>query len=136
MSLFFICSFIYRYFAKFRYFRILEITPARNNQPGNFTIKLKTKYPSEQLVLDEIWIDDRLYRVKVTDEDNRQIKNEFGSKQILHVLADNEIQYPEEKTRPGEKSKSKIFLGYQVGNKRRYHPIRYFTEGSDSSAVA
>jgi hypothetical protein len=122
--------FIHDYFSKYRYFRILEATTHRLIEETKHAkdtircrIKLMMKHETEHIVFDELWIEDRLYKVKVTDEENQPVENVKG-KQVLYIDVDSEVHYTVEKIFPAEKLDSKIFLGYQVGDRRKYLSIQ------------
>ncbi len=95
-----------------------------------------TKRASDQLVFDELWIEDRLYKIKITDEENQQVENRFSVKQVLYIDVDSEVDYSDERTPPETKSNAKIFLGYQVDNKRKYFPINIQPEDLPQYSVA
>jgi hypothetical protein len=99
-------------------------------------IKLITRRTAHPVLLDELWIDDRLYQIKITNEENQQVDNQFSSKQVLFIEVESEASYQPESSRPVENSKTKIVLGYRVGNKRRYVPINNFSEDQRPLAVA
>ncbi len=136
MTIVFITVYIYNYFTKFRYFKVLEATTYRFIEEAhhaksflNCRIKLVMKRSKKQLIFDELWIEDRLYKIKITDLENQLVENDFNEKQVLYIDVESEIKYSEYQLFPAEDLSSKIFLGYQVGNKRKYFPVfRSFTE--------
>ncbi len=136
MTIVFIFVSIYNYFTKFRYFKVLEATTHRFIEEAhhaksflNCRIKLMMKRSEKQLIFDELWIEDRLYKIKITNSENQLVENGFSHKQVLYIDVESEINYPEYQTFPAENLSSKIFLGYQVGNKRKYFPVvRSFTD--------
>ena len=142
MSLIFTFYFFYNYFSKYRHFKILETTPSENHershQVRNFLpqkIKLMTKRPADQLVFDELWINDRLYKIKITNEENQPLESPFPKKQILYIHVDAEVSEPAS-IPPFDKRASKILLGYQIDNKRKYCPIKDFSEILPQQEVA
>jgi hypothetical protein len=98
-------------------------------------IKLKTKRPADQLIFDELWIEDRLYNIKITNEENQEVDNQFTKKQILFIEVESEVSQ-HSAIPPAEKKGSKIFIGYQVDNKRKYFPIDDFSEEAPQRSVA
>lgn len=98
-------------------------------------IKLMTKRPLDQLIFDELWIDDRLYKIKITNEENEQVEGPFLKKQILYIHVESEVRQPAG-IPPSDKNASKIMLGYQIDNKRKYYPIKDFSEDTDQLEVA
>src|SRR5437868_559998 len=103
MSLLMITVFIYNYFSKYRYFKILEAVTYRFNDGKSFTedfmncrIKILTKRPPADLIIDELWIEHRLYKVRITDEENQLIENGFPEKQEFTIDVESEIDYSEE----------------------------------------
>jgi len=143
MSLIFTCCLLYNYFVKFRYFKVIETTSSRiiegaKNAQSYITcrIKVMTKRSAGQLVFDELWIEDRLYKIKITDEENQQVENQFTKKQVLYIDVDSEVAYSDERTPPEAKSNAKIFLGYQVDNKRKYFPINIHADDLPQYSVA
>ncbi|MCX6291132.1 MAG: hypothetical protein NT126_05150 [Bacteroidetes bacterium] len=142
MSIVFTCCLLYNYFIRYRHFKILETSPlqilagAKHAQDFlSCRIKLMAKFPGHKLVFDELWIDDRLYKVRITDEENRHVENIFRKKQILYIDAGSEINH-HTFAPPKTKSGSKIFLGYRVDDKRKYFPIDLFVEEAGQAAVA
>jgi len=98
----------------------------RTHHEGNFLacrIKLMMKRSAEQLTFNELWIEDRLYTIKVTDEENQPVENGFLEKQVLYIDVETEITADDRPLPSIESLKSKIFLGYQVGTKRKYISI-------------
>ncbi len=143
MSLIFTCCLIYNYFFRHRYFKVIETTGSRiirgAKQAQSFItcrIKLMTRLAASELVFDELWIEDRLYKIRVTNEENQEVENQFSKKQVLYIDIDSEVHHSHGRVPPSEKSKSKIFLGYIVENKRRYFPINVLTEDLPQYLVA
>lgn len=141
MSLIFTCCLLYNYFIRYRHFKIIESTACRiltgakhSHNFISYRIKLKTKRASHKLVFDELWIEDRLYKIKITDEDNRHIANQFSEKQVLYIDSVSEINYTEDKIPPS--GRSKIYLGYQFDNKRKYIAIKESAEEIPELLVA
>jgi hypothetical protein len=86
-------------------------------------------------VFDELWIEDRLYKVKITNSENQFVES-FEKKQVLYIDVESEIDYTVEKNLPAENLKSKIFLGYQIDNKRKYLSIGNSSFSLPKSKVA
>jgi hypothetical protein len=143
MSLLMITAFIYNYFSKYRYFKILEAITYRFNDGKNFTkdfmncrIKILTKRPPADLMIDELWIEHRLYKIRITDEENQLIENCFPEKQALYIDVESEMDYADGQVFPAENLKSKIFLGYMVRSKRVYLLINSVSELVPRRSVA
>jgi len=94
------------------------------------------KESSNKVVIDELWIEDRLYKIKITNENNQLVETRFNEKQVLYIDVESEINYSHEQLFPAENLKSKIFLGYQIGNKRKYLSINNSLETLSRLAVA
>jgi hypothetical protein len=130
MSLFLISVYLYNYFSKHRYFKILEATTYRfleeTYEAKNLIacrIKIMMKRSEDGLVFDELWMEDRLYKIKITDEENQQVDAGFSKRQVLYIDVESEISYTDRHIFPPENLKSKIFLGYMIGNKRKFFPV-------------
>ena len=143
MSIILITAYIYNYFSKFRYFKVIGATTVgfagETHHDGNFSncrLKIRMKRPAKQLVIDELWIEERLYKIRITDEENQSVENGFTEKQVIYIDVDSEISYSEEQQLPPENLKSKIFLGFRVGDKRKYIPINYAIEELPRLSVA
>jgi hypothetical protein len=142
MSLIFICTFIYNYF-KYRHFRILEATTYQIMKSAKYAgsvvryrIKLLALKPPDKLVFDELWIEDRLYNVRITKVEYCDSKNVSGKRQIIYLDSETDIRYPFLPNPAFAHIKSKILLGYQVGKKRKYMPIKEFSTCLSQLAVA
>lgn len=142
MSLIFITTFIYNYF-KYRHFKILEVTTFQIMKSAKhagsmirYRIKLVTKRPADKLIFDELWIEDRLYKIKITKEVFELAANGSGKKQIIYIDSETDIRYPNLPNPAFENIKANIRLGYQIGNKRKYLQIKDFSTCVPQLAVA
>lgn len=142
MSLLFIAAFFYNYF-KYRHFKILEVTTIQIMKSAKhagslirYRIKLVTKRPADQLIFDELWIEDRLYKIKITKEVFEMAANESGKRQIIYIDSETDIRYPNLPNPAFANTKSNIRLGYQIGNKRKYLQIKDFSTCVPQLAVA
>ena len=142
MSLIFIVTFFYNYF-KYRHFKILEVTTFQIMKSAmhagslvRYRIKLLAKRPADQLVFDELWVEDRLHKIKITKGEYQQASKNSVKRQIIYIDSESDIRYPSVPIPSLEKSSTKILLGYQIGNKRKYMPIKDFSTCHPQLAVA
>ena len=139
MTIAFICAFIYYQF-KYRHFKIVKATSRTwmSSRKGNvvtYRIQILTKKTSEELKLDELWIDNRLFKVRIVKkEDNVSAKN-FSEKETLYIEAEREtknIGYEE----MAHSNRGKVSLGYLINNKRKYLSIKGFEEHTAKLSIA
>jgi hypothetical protein len=132
MTLAFICSFIYYQF-KYRHFKIVKATSrtwttiTKHGDVVTYRIQILTKKTSEELKLDELWIDNRRYKVRVINKESNAFTRHFSEKETLYLEAEREtknIGY--EEMRPS--TNGKVALGYTINNKRKYLSIKGFEE--------
>ena len=132
MSFVLFVTFIYNYF-KYRNFEVLEVTSYQIMKSAKYAgslvryrIKLLTKRPAEKLVFDELWIEDRLYQIKITKEATQLPSDNSGKRQIIYIDSEPDMKYPSVPLPWVEKTKSNILLGYLIGKKRKYMKITDF----------
>ena len=142
MSLIFIVTFIYNYF-KYRHFKILEVTTIQIMKSAKhagslirYRIKLVCKRPADQLIFDELWVEGRLYQIKITKEVYELATTGSGKREIIYIDSETDIRYPNLPNPAFANIKSNIRLGYQVGNKRKYLQIKDFSTCVPQLAVA
>lgn len=131
MTIAFICAFIYYQF-KYRHFKILNATSRKwkttqKDDVVTYKIQIVTKKTSEELKLDELWIDQRLFKVRVVHQQNNAVAKFFAEKETLYLEAEREtgnVGYEE----MAPSGKDKVMLGYLINNKRRYLSIKGFEE--------
>jgi hypothetical protein len=142
MSLVLITLFIRNYFLKYWYFKVVGATtyrfPEESADPGfsNCRLKIVMKRSVNKLVFDELWIDGRLFTVRVTDLNNQSLEDGLREKQVLYIDLDSEAEYSEYQQLPPGKLAEKIFLGFTVGNKRQYVPVNANIEQVPHLSVA
>ncbi len=140
MTIAFICSLIYYQF-KYRHLKVVKATCKKwiaNTRSGNvitYRIQILTKRTSEQLKLDELWIDNRLFKVRVIKKENHSSAKSFSEQETLYLEAERETaNIGFEEMAPS--GKGKVSLGYLINNKRRYLSIKGFEEHSAKLSIA
>ncbi len=139
MTIAFICSLIYYHF-KYRHFNIVKATSKKwvTNKKDDITtyrIQVLTKKNSVALKLDELWVGDRLFKVRVVKKENASTAKYFSEKETLYLEAEREtknIGY--EEMLPF--NKGKVSVGYLINNKRKYLTIKEFNEHSNKLSIA
>ncbi|MEO8085856.1 MAG: hypothetical protein ABI763_03495 [Bacteroidota bacterium] len=139
MTIAFICAFIYYQF-KYRHFKIVDATSRKwiSTHKGDLTtyrIQVITKRTSEVLKLDELWIDNRLFKVRVIKKESNSLSRHFSEKETLYLEAEREAKHIGfEEMRPAPNGK--VALGYLINNKRKYLSIKGFEEHQSKLAFA
>jgi hypothetical protein len=139
MTIAFICSFLYYQF-KYRHLKILKATSRkwitqRKGDVVTYRIQILAKKNSEELQFDELWIDNKLFKVKVFKEEDKAIARFFSEKEKLYLEAERETGKAEyEEMAPSVKGK--VALGYTVNNKRKYLSIKGFEEHAPKLSIA
>lgn len=139
MTIAFICAYIYYHF-KYRHFKVIKATSRNWGVSGNedlttYRIQVLTKKTSEELKLDELWIDNRLFSVRVIKKESNVLTKYFSEKETLYLEAEREtkkIGYEEMSL----SSKGKVSVGYLINNKRKYLTIKGFEEHSSKLSIA
>ncbi len=139
MTIAFICAYIYYHF-KYRYFKVIKATRRNWGVSGKedlttYRIQVLTKKTSEVLKLDELWIDNRLFRVRVIKKESNVLTKYFSEKETLYLEAEREtknIGYEE----ISPSVKGKVSVGYLINNKRKYLTIKGFEEHSSKLSIA
>jgi hypothetical protein len=139
MTIAFICAFIYHQF-KHRHLKIIKATSrtwlsGRNGDIITYRIQIITKKNSEELKLDELWIDNRLFRVRVIKQESNAVEKHFASKETLYLEAEREAsKVGYEEMTPN--TRGKVSLGYTVNNRRKYLSIKGFEEHTTKLTIA
>ena len=138
MTIAFIVTYIYYHF-KYRHFKIIKATRRNWAASGKvelttYRIQLVTKRTSNELKLDELWIDNRLFKVRVMKKDHNLFANYFLEKETLYLEAERETKnVGYEEMLPG--TKGKVSLGYLINNKRKYLTINGFEEHKNKLSI-
>jgi hypothetical protein len=140
MTIAFICTLIYYQF-KYRHFKIVKATcrnwikSTRKGDIITYHIQILTKRTSNELKLDELWVENRLFKVRVLNKEGSSSAKNFEEKEILYLEAEREtsnINYEE----MAPSTKGKISLGYLINNKRKYLSIKGFEEQTAAFSIA
>ena len=131
MTIAFLCSFLYYQF-KYRHFKVVKATSrkfmtSRKEDIVTYRIQILTKKTSEELELDELWIDNKLYKVRVMKKESNAVSRYFAEKEILYLEAEREtknVGYEE----MAPSNFGKVSLGYRINNKRKYLSLKGFEE--------
>jgi hypothetical protein len=131
MTFAFICAFFYYQF-KYRHFKIVKATSrkwiiSRTGDVVTYRIQIFTKKTSEELKVDELWVGNRVFKVRVLKEESNVQARHFNEKETLYLEAEREtknVAYEE----MGPARNGKVSLGYTINNKRRYLSIKNFEE--------
>lgn len=131
MTIAFICAFFYSRY-KYRHFKIVKATRRTwiTDKTGDITtyrIQVLTKTTSEELQLDELWIENRLFKVRLIKKENNASARHFSEKETLYIEAERETKNVGfEEFQPS--NRGKISVGYMIKNKRKYLSIKGFEE--------
>ena len=95
-----------------------------------YQIQVETKKSSDEMVFEEVWIDEKRFKVNLSGE-HRELVSTFNTKQIVNLdITEASIQ-KESVDRPKEILKSKVLVGYSIGNKRKFLSIRKLDENDE-----
>ncbi len=130
MTLFLILRFVYGIYFRFPHFSIRKTslrTWKNRNKDRIITcsLEIKTKKSSDELVFDELWIDEKLYRFRLSKENQRTV-GKFQKKEILRIDVVSEIPLREHNTT--KPKKGKVLLSYSFKNKKRHLSINKFSD--------
>src|SRR5689334_2847201 len=131
MTLAFICTFLYYQF-KYRHFKIVKATSrkwviSRSDDVVTYRIQIITKKASDELKVDELWVGNRVFKVRVLKKESNALVRHFAEKETLYLEAERETKNVAfEEMQPSRNGK--VSLGYIVNNKRRYLSIKNFEE--------
>lgn len=136
MTLIVLTSYIYRTFFKYRHFKVLKATMKKimMNAEGKavvYQIQVETKKSSDDLIFEEVWIDEKRFKIKLRDQE-REIVSTFQDKQVVNLDIAEEAVQDETSSRPKEILKSKVLVGYSIGNKRKFLSISKFDENDEN----
>jgi phosphopantetheinyl transferase (holo-ACP synthase) len=139
MTIAFICAFLYSQF-KYRHFKIVKATSrtwmtTRMGDIVTYKIQLITKKTSEELKLDELWVDNRLFKVRLVKRESNVLAKHFAEKETLYLEAEREtknIGY--EEMRPS--NHGKVSVGYLINNKRKYLSVKGFEEHTSKLSIS
>ncbi|MBL0104729.1 MAG: hypothetical protein IPP51_13800 [Bacteroidetes bacterium] len=138
MTLFLILRFVYGFYFRFPHFSIrkssLRTWKSKNkDRIITCTLELKTKKCSDELIFEELWIDEKLYKFKLT-KDKLKTAYKFRKKEVLRLDAISEIpDHAHSSTKP---KKGKVLLTYTFKNKRRHLSINKFTDKFQLPGIA
>ena len=102
---------------------------SRSGDVVTYRIQIFTKKTSEELTVDELWVGNRVFKVRVLKEESNAHARHFNEKETLYLEAEREtknVGYEE----MGPVRNGKVSLGYTINNKRKYLSIKNF-EASD-----
>lgn len=139
MTIAFICAYIYYHF-KYRHFKVIKATRRNWGVSGKedlttYRIQVLTKKTSKELKLDEMWIDNRLFSVRVIKKESNALSKYFSEKETLYLEAERETQnIGYEEISPSVKGK--VSVGYLINNKRKYLTIKGFEEHNSKLSIA
>ena len=139
MTIAFICTFIYYQF-KYRHFKIVRATSrkwviSRGDDVVTYRIQIVTKKTSEELKVDELWVGNRVFKVRMLKKESNASARHFAEKETLYLEAEREtknVSY--EEMRPSQRGK--VSLGYMINNKRKYLSIKNFEEPDSKHSIA
>lgn len=135
MTFIVLMTYVYRTFYKFRHFKILKATMRRvilheDGHTTTYTIQVETKKSSDELIFEEVWIDEKKFKVRLSDTKRSLISN-FSEKQVLNLHLSSDTGPEEIRGSKTTTSRGKAKLGYSIGNKRKFMTIRTFEETGD-----
>lgn len=99
-----------------------------------YQIQVETKKSSDELIFEEVWIDEKRFKVHLSDE-KRSIVSAFDNKQIVNLNISEAPVEKDQSDRPKELIKSKVLVSYSIGNKRKFMSIRKFEENDENSSI-
>ena len=140
MTLIVLTSYIYRTFFKYRHFKVLKATMKKILMAADGTkiiyeIQVETKKLSDEMIFEEVWIDETRFKVKLSDE-QRELVSSFNTKQIVNLDITEVHSEKDLSIRPKEILKSKVLVGYSIGNKRKFLSIRKLDQNDEQQKNA
>ena len=140
MTLIVLTSYIYRTFFKYRHFKVLKATMKKILMAADGTkiiyeIQVETKKSSDEMIFEEDWIDETRFKVKLSDE-QRELVSSFNTKQIVNLDITEVHSEKDLSIRPKEILKSKVLVGYSIGNKRKFLSIRKLDQNDEQQKNA
>ena len=108
---------------------------SRSDDVVTYRIQIVTKKTSEELKLDELWVGDRVFKVRVLKKESNAYARHFEEKETLYLEAVRETQKVDyEEMAPSQRGK--VSLGYTINNKRKYLSIKNFEEPDSKHSIA
>ena len=140
MTLIVLTSYIYRTFFKYRHFKVLKATMKKILMAADGTkiiyeIQVETKKSSDEMIFEEVWIDETRFKVKLSDE-QRELVSSFNTKQIVNLDITEVHSEKDLSIRPKEILKSKVLVGYSIGNKSKFLSIRKLDQKNEQQKNA
>jgi hypothetical protein len=122
----FTLTLIYFTYFKYRHIKILKATAKKfvrhaHNEEGdiNYRIEFIVKKSSEEMKIDELWIDRKLYKFKITRETSHDHVGNFNVLENLKIDA-FEVADESASSTPPRKFNGAAMIGYWVKNKKKY----------------
>jgi hypothetical protein len=140
MTLFLIIRFIYLTYFRFPHLRVLkaticEWTDRQMEKIVTYQIELEMKRSSDELVLEELWIDNKRYDFRLITKD-RRFADSFSRKEKICLDIISEIKDELQKENERIRLKGRLILAYTFRSKRRYLRINKIRHADELQLVA
>ncbi len=122
---------VYLTYFKYRHIKVVKATAKKfvrqaHNETANinYCIEFIVKKSSEAMKIDELWIDRKLYKFKITRETSHEHVGVFDEKESLKIdafeIMDDHISST---WSPPRKFNGAVMIGYWINNKKKYLSI-------------
>ena len=119
---------IYFTFFKYRHIKVVKATAKRfirhahsEDHAINYRIEFIVKKSSDDMKIEELWIDRKMYKFKITREASKEHVGQFSEKENLKIDA-YEIEGDREVSaqRRPKRFSGEAMIGYWINNRKRY----------------
>jgi hypothetical protein len=121
----FLLTIIYITFFKYRHIKIVKATAKKfirhaEEHDINYRIEFIVKKSSDDMKIEEVWIDRKLYKFKITREASPDHVASFAEKENLKIDAFEVEQTHYAITDPPKRFNGAAMIGYRINNMKRY----------------
>lgn len=121
-------SIIYFTYFKYRHIKIVKATAKKfvkhahsETHDINYRIEFIVKKSSQDMKIEELWIDRKLYKFRITRESSKEHVGIFNEKESLKIdayeMADDHISST---LMPPRKFNGEAVIGYWINNRKKY----------------
>lgn len=119
---------IYLTYFKYRHIKVVKATAKKfilhthsDKHDINYRIEFIVKKSSEKMKIDELWIDRKLYKFKITREASPEHVGVFDEKESLKIDAYEMVEDHISSTlNPPRKFNGAAMIGYWINDKKKY----------------
>ena len=125
-----ICTLTLLYFTffKYRHIKVVKATAKKfirhahsDDQTINYRIEFIVNRSSDDMKIDELWIDRKLYKFRITRITSKELISSFDEKESLKIDAHEIVDDVETSAlRPPHRLSGAAIIGYWIGDKKRY----------------